>query len=141
MIGLDTNIIVRYLAQDDKVQAALATRLIEGSLTPENPGFVSVVVLAEIVWVLESCYGTSRIEIGQVLERMLRVKQLRFQDPDTAWQALRAFRDGKSDFADCLVERIGHAWKCEHTLTFDQAAARGAGMRLLARTALPGRDP
>ena len=133
MIGLDTNVIVRYLAQDDRAQSALATKLIEGTLTAEEPGFVSVVVLAEIVWVLESCYGVSRREIGELVERMLRVKQLRFQDADSAWQALRAFRAGKSDFADCLIERIGHARECDHTLTFDKLAANGAGMRLLAR--------
>lgn len=133
MIGLDTNVIVRYLAQDDRVQSMLATRLIEGSLTAEKPGFVSIVVLAEIVWVLEACYDTSRSEISALLERMFRVKQLRIQHAETAWQALRAFRSSKSDFADCLIERIGHACECEHTLTFDKLAASGTGMRLLAR--------
>jgi predicted nucleic-acid-binding protein len=133
VIGLDTNVLVRYLAQDDRAQAGLATRLIEGSLTADNPGFVSVVVLAELVWVLESCYETSRSEIASLLERMLRVKQLQFQDADAAWQALRVFREGKSDYADCLIERIGNARQCEQTVTFDQAAARGAGMRLLGR--------
>lgn len=59
--------------------------------------------------------------------------QQALQDADTAWQALRKFRSSKSDFADCLIERIGHAWECEHTLTFDHAAARGTGMQLLAR--------
>lgn len=131
MIGLDTNVLVRYLAQDDRAQAAMAARLIEGSLTPEVPGFVSLVVLAELAWVLEDCYAMTRVEIGQLIERLLRVKQLKFQDTDVTWQALRSFRAGKSDFADCLIERIGHAWRCEETVTFDKAAARGAGMRLL----------
>ena len=132
MIGLDTNVVVRYLAQDDRGQAAIATRLIEGSLTPDRPGFVSLVVLAEIAWVLEDCYELSRKEISALVERLLRVRQLKIQDADTAWQALRAFRVGNSDFADCLIARIGAACDCERTVTFDKAAARGAGMDLLA---------
>lgn len=133
MIGLDTNVLVRYLAQDDRVQSRLASELIEGSLSVDKPGFVAVVTLAEVVWVMESCYGASRAEVGDIIERMLRVRQLRFQDSDVAWQALRAFRAGKADFADCLIERLGHAEGCERTVTFDQVAARGAGMQILGR--------
>lgn len=133
MIGLDTNVLVRYLTQDHPAQARLATVLLEETLTVEEPGFVSLVVLAELAWVLESCYDTSRTEIAGILERLLRVRQLKIQDVDTAWQALRTYRAGKCDFADCLIERIGGAWDCVHTATFDRAAARGAGMHLLAR--------
>ncbi len=133
MIGLDTNILVRYLTQDHPVQARLATHLLEETLTSEEPGFVSLIVLVEVVWVLESCYDTSRAEIAGILERLLRVRQLRIQDAETAWQALRAFRSAPGDFADCLIERIGHAGACSHTVTFDRAATRGAGMRLLER--------
>lgn len=133
MIGLDTNVLVRYLAQDDRVQSRLAGELIEGALSADKPGFVSVVTLAEVAWVMEACYGASRGEVGDIIERMLRVRQLRFQEPDVAWQALRAFRAGKADFADCLIERLGHSAGCERTVTFDQAAAKGAGMHMLGR--------
>jgi predicted nucleic-acid-binding protein len=92
VIGLDTNVIVRYLAQDDRAQAALATRLIEAALTPEKPGFVSLIVLAELAWVLEDCYELDRKEISMLIESLLRVKQLKVQDADTAWQALRLYR-------------------------------------------------
>ncbi len=132
MIGLDTNVIVRYLAQDDRGQSAVASRLIEGSLTPDNPGFISLVVLAEISWVLADCYDLSRQDIGALIERLLRVRQLKVENADTAWQALRAFRGGNSDFADCLIARIGAACDCDRTVTFDKAAARGAGMEFLA---------
>lgn len=131
MIGLDTNVLVRYLAQDDKSQSASASRLIERELTPEDPGFVSLVALVETVWVLESCYGCSRADITVILERLLRVKQLRIQDAETAWRALRQFISGKADFSDCLIERLGHAHGCLHTATFDKAAARFAGMKLI----------
>lgn len=131
MIGLDANVLVRYLAQDDKNQSALASRLIERELTPENPGFVSLIVLVETVWVLESCYGSSRADIAAVLERLLRVKRLKIQDAETAWRALRQFVAGKADFSDCLIERFGYAHDCSHTATFDKNAAKFAGMQLL----------
>jgi predicted nucleic-acid-binding protein len=131
MIGLDTNVLVRYLAQDDREQSRQATKLVEGTLTAEDPGWVSLIVLVEVVWVMESCYDATRQEVAALLETMLRVKQLRFQEADAAWQALRVFRAGKGDFADCLIERVGYLHGCDRTLTFDRAAAGGAGMALL----------
>ena len=77
MIGLDTNVLVRYLTQDDKAQAAAATRFIEKTLTPETPGFISLVALVEVVWVLETCYHCTRQDIAAIIERLLR--QLRCQ--------------------------------------------------------------
>jgi predicted nucleic-acid-binding protein len=133
MIGLDTNILVRYLAQDDPKQSALANSLIEETLTAESPGFVSTVALIELVWVLESGYDRDRAQISSVLELLLRAKPLVVEHADVAWQATRAFAAGKADFADCLIERSGHANTCDHTLTFDRTAANSAGMRLLGQ--------
>ena len=131
MIGLDTNILVRYLTQDDLAQAALANRLIEETLSAERQGFISTVVLVELVWVLESGYGCGRAAVSSVLERILRAKSLIVEHADVAWQAARSFTAGKADFADCMIERASNANGCEHTLTFDRVAARAAGMRLL----------
>ncbi len=131
MIGLDTNVLVRYIAQDDTKQSPLATRLIE-SLTPDARGYVSLVSLVELVWVLSDCYSMSREELGLTLESLLRTKELVVAHADTAWQALRLYKAGKADFADCLIERLGSADGCEHTATFDRDAARYCGMRLLA---------
>lgn len=132
MIGLDTNVLVRYLAQDDKAQSALATKLIEQMLTVSKPGFISVVSLVEMVWVLEGCYSSTKDEVVDIVERLLRVKQLLVQDAEVVWQAVRMFRNGKADFADCLIERAGGAHGCNHTVTFDKAAVKAAGMVLLA---------
>ena len=132
MIGLDTNVLVRYLAQDDKVQSALAAKLVETTLSASNPGFIPAVSLVEVVWVLEECYGSTRKEIADIVERLLRVKQLRVQDADIVWLAVRLFRNGKADFADCLIERECHAQGCDCTVTFDKAAVKATGMRLLA---------
>ena len=131
MIGLDTNVLVRYLAQDDKTQSAQATRLLEGSLSQDEPGFVSTVVLAELVWVLESNYRLDREQIANLLDALLRTQQLKFQERDSANQALRDFRTGKADYVDCLIQRLGASAGCSHTATFDRAASRLEGMRLL----------
>jgi predicted nucleic-acid-binding protein len=133
VIGLDTNILVRYLTQDEPKQAALANVLIEETLTAESPGFVSTVALVELVWVLESGYSCARAQIVAILERLLRAKPIVVERADVAWQAARLFATGNADFADCLIERAGHANACDHTLTFDRLAVKGAGMRLLDR--------
>jgi len=131
VIGLDTNVLVRYLTQDEPKQARIANRLIEEKLSPDLPGFVSQIALVELVWVLESGYGCNRVEVASILERILRSKSLVVQHGDVAWRALRIFATGSADFADCIIERTGHANECDHTVTFDRAASRSAGMRLL----------
>ena len=130
MIGLDTNVLVRYAAQDDAVQSPKAAELIE-SLTSENPGFVSHVVLVELAWVLGRCYTTERAAIAQFLEQLIRTKEIIIEAADVAWRAVRAYRDGTGDFPDLLIERIAAAAGCEHTATFDSGAAKKAGMRLI----------
>jgi predicted nucleic-acid-binding protein len=129
MIGLDTNVVVRYLTQDDPVQTLAAMRVMD-SLSPDWPGFLSQVVIVELVWVLEVSYRSKKEEIEQVLETLLRSKELVVERAEIVWQALRKFGAGNADFADCLIERIGHAAECEYTVTFDRKAA-GAGMKLL----------
>ena len=131
MIGIDTNVLVRYIAQDDAVQSARATKLLEKECSPATPGFVGLVVLLELVWVSESCYGASRGEVANIVRRILSIRQLVVQEAETAWKALRLFESSKADFADCLVERMATAAGCTTVMTFDKAAAR-AGMTLLA---------
>jgi len=130
MTGLDTNILVRYLTEDDPVQTIAAGRVMD-SFSSDSPGFISLIVLAELVWVLESFYRFTRKEIERVLETLLRSEELVLERAEIVSQALRMFRGSRADFADCLIERCGHAADCEHTVTFDQKAAAGAGMRLL----------
>lgn len=130
MIGIDTNVLVRYIAQDDAVQSPLATSFIERQCTLSAPGFVGLVVLAEVVWVSESCYGATRREVAEIVRRILSIKQLVVQNTESAWQALRLFESGKAEFADCLIERCANAAGCEKTHTFDKQAAK-SGMVLL----------
>ncbi len=130
MIGLDTNVLVRYVAQDDPKQSPRATRLIE-SLTADAPGYVGTVSVVELVWVLTGCYQSTRAEICEVLETLLRTKEIVVAQADIVWKAVRLFRDGSADFADCLIERSANEAGCSHTATFDRDAAKSCGMQLI----------
>ena len=130
MIGLDTNILVRFIAQDHHAQTAAATRLID-SLSPDVPGYLSLVVLAELIWVLQFSYRFDKPEIEKVIERLVRSKELVLEKKETVSQALTRFRVNRADFADCLIEGCGRGAGCEYVLTFDKHAA-AAGMKLLA---------
>lgn len=130
MIGLDTNILVRYIAQDDARQSPKATRLIE-SLTVDEPGYVSIVSVIELVWVLSGCYSLSRTEIAGVIEILLRTKEIVVAHADTVWKAVRLFKEGKADFADCLIERSANEAGCGYTVTFDRDAAKYCGMKII----------
>lgn len=130
MIGLDTNVLVRYIMQDDPKQSPKAAELIE-SLDGDNPGFVTVVSVLEIYWVLTSCYDLSNEQVKQALGALLRTKQILVDRADQVLRALRVFGDGKADFADCLIERMAAGAGCTRTMTFDVGAAKHAGMSML----------
>ncbi|HIE4197005.1 MULTISPECIES: PIN domain-containing protein [Burkholderia] len=130
MIGLDTNVLVRYFAQDDEIQSKKATALME-SLSPERPGYVSQVALIEVVWVLGRCYGVEREQMKDIVESMIGTRELVVESADTVRKALRVLASSKADFADCLIERSGHVAECEYTATFDVSASKVAGMQLI----------
>lgn len=131
MIGLDTNVLVRYLAQDDKAQSAVATRLIERRLSQDAPGFISLVTLCELAWVLAECYAADRRRIHDVIERLLATRQLRIERADLAWRALRSWMAGAADFSDALISEVVLDHGGEKTVTFDRRAAKLSGMTLL----------
>ncbi len=130
MIGLDTNVLVRYIMQDEAKQAAKATKLIEG-LTAKEPGFIAIVSVVELVWVLSSFYGKDKAQIVQALDVILRSKQLVVDQAEHVVRALRAYAAGNADFADCLIERTAVAAGSIRTMTFDLAASKTAGMTLI----------
>ena len=131
MIGLDTNVLVRYIMQDDPGQSPKATRLIE-SLDSDKPGYITLISVVELYWVLTSCYDLTGQHVAQALELILRSKQLMVERADQVVRALRVFAQGKADLADCLIERSAAGAGCVDTLTFDVAASKHAGMKLLA---------
>lgn len=130
MIGLDTNVLVRYLAQDDPVQTPLATELFE-SLTAEVPGYISQVVLVETVWVLASCYAADEERIAEVVETLLHVEMLVIEEADIAWRALRQFKQAGGDFADALIAALAGRADCKTVYSFDRGAAKRFDMTLL----------
>lgn len=127
MIGLDTNVLVRYIMQDDPLQSPKANLLIE-ALSVEAPGFIATVSVIELVWVLTSCYSLNRDQLAQALAALLRTKQFVVQQADQVLRALRVFEGGKADFADCLIACSAAYAGCSQTLTFDAGAIQYAGM-------------
>lgn len=130
MIGLDTNVIVRYIMRDDDLQTRAADALID-SFTPADPGYLSHVALAELWWVLASAYRQDRQHIARLINQLLLTDTLVVPAPDLVHQALRAVTTG-ADFADALIAATGAADGCGHTMTFDAKAAARAGMTRLA---------
>ena len=130
MIGLDTNVLVRYIMQDDAKQSPKANRLIE-SLSADNPGFISIVSVIELFWVLTSCYQLSHVQVTQALETMLRTKSFVIERPGQVARALSMFKGGKTDLADCLIHFSAVDAGCTDTMTFDVSAAKHAGMTLV----------
>jgi predicted nucleic-acid-binding protein len=131
VIGLDTNILVRYLAQDDPVQAPKATELIEERLTEENPGFVSVVAMVETAWVLDRAYGLANHEIAAAIERTLQADVLVVENEQEVFAAMIALREGHGSFADALIGGLGRRAGCTRTLTFDRKASQLPGFEFL----------
>lgn len=127
MIGLDTNVLVRYLVQDDPVQSRKASQLITRECTREEPGFINRIVLCELVWVLESAYGYSKDTIAGVVEKVLRTTQFQIEDVQAAWTAFRLYQKGKADFADCLLSAVNRNHGCKRTVTLDQRAGKLEG--------------
>jgi len=125
VIGLDTNILVRYIVQDHAEQSLAATRLIETRCTQESTGFVSIIVLLELVWVLAAAYEYDKPVIASVIDQVLRTTEFTVEDGGLVWLALRDFKSGSADFADCLIAHRNHSSGCETTFTFDRNAAKG----------------
>ena len=132
MIALDTNVLVRYIVQDQPAQAAAAARLIERECTEEAPGFVNLIVLCELVWVLGRGYRYSKKVIVSVLRQLLCSSELRIERSELAWKATRELEKGGADFSDYLIGYLNSDQQAEPTWTFDRAAAAAPGFRLLA---------
>ncbi len=130
MIGLDSTVLVRYLTQDDPAQSARATRLIERQLTERRQGFISLIVLVELWWVLKRLYRATAIELRQTLQDLLDTRQFAFEQRDAVIRALKKLDAGADDIADTLIVEAALAGACERIVTFDKRAVK-AGMVLL----------
>lgn len=131
MIGLDTNILVRFLTRDDPAQAAAVDRLFAG-LTEDAPGFVSREVAVELVWVLERAYRLPRPEVARALDALLEARELVIEQTDRVAQAAERYRRGGAGFSDQMILLAGRDAGCEATVTLDARAAMAPEGRLLA---------
>lgn len=131
MIGLDTNILVRYLTEDDPAQYAKTAAFIDDATDRGEHFLVNTAVLCELVWVLETAYDYSREEIARALEQIFATAQFEVERLDEARQALGDFRSTKADFTDALIGRINHSLGAGHTVTFDRNLKALETFRLL----------
>jgi predicted nucleic-acid-binding protein len=131
MIGIDTNVIVRLIVNDDERQSRAAERFIREHGGSGDPCYVSNVTLIETVWVLETVYGYDRSMVADALAGILEAEQLEFDSPIDVAAAVDDFRQGRTEFADCLIGRINLLAGCAHTVTFDRKAAKLKGFELL----------
>ena len=130
MIGLDTNVLVRYLTQDDPIQSLKATEIIDRRLTEGNPGFVSIVAMVETVWVLDHAYNLAAHEIAAAVEGMLQADVLVVEYEQEVFTAMIALKEGQGSFADAIIAALGAKAGCSCTLTFDHKALRLPGFEL-----------
>jgi len=126
MIGIDTNLLVRLAMQDNPVQCAKVDLFLCG-LSRENAGFISLVTLIETVWVLGNRYRRRKPDVMRFLEELLNAPELTLEKELAVSEALTRFRGSSAEFADCLIERLGHHAGCLHTVTFDEGASKSAG--------------
>lgn len=133
MIGLDTNIMVRYLVKDDPVQAKKASSFMRSHARKGEMFFLNSIVFCELVWVLETAYDYGRREIADALEKLLLTAQFEFEDKDSLWAALAEYKArSKGDFSDYLISRKNHKSGCNHTATFDRDLKDAPGFQWLA---------
>jgi predicted nucleic-acid-binding protein len=130
MIGVDTNVLVRYLVQDDPAQTGLAKRFLETELSDRQPGFVSLVVLVETLWVLRSIYALTPVELVETVRDLLEIGQLHVEQRTAVMRALTRIGQRNADLVDALVAEIAVEAGCTRTVTFDRAAMK-LGMELL----------
>jgi len=126
MIGLDTNVVVRYIMRDDPEQTALADAVMSG-LTAREPGYLSLVVLVELWWVLGRSYRRSTAERERLFAELVRTDELKIESHAIVESALGRVAEG-ADFADALISEVGAQAGCRTCVTFDEMAAKNTGM-------------
>ena len=131
MRGIDTNILVRYLLQDDAIQGQKASEFIEQIVADGEPCFINNIVLCELIWVLESAYNYRKTEIAAVIENLLMTTLFEFDNRDAIWWSLHKYRTTKADFSDCLIGRQNQERGCMETVSFDKGVKGVEGFRVL----------
>lgn len=124
MLGIDTNVLVRFLVRDDETQFEKARRLIKREVGAEEDVFVSLLVLMEAEWVLRSRYGLQKTEIMEAISGLLDAAEVRFEDEPAIEETLFTWKDSVADFADCLIGAHNRRLRCRATATFGARAVK-----------------
>ena len=124
MIGIDTNVLVRFIVQDEPKQSQIASRLIENILSAENKGFISSIVLCEVVWVLKRLYRQPKDRLLLVVKTILEAEVFEVEHRDCAWRAYYDFDEGLADFSDYYLAQINKTHGASFTVTFDEKAQK-----------------
>jgi predicted nucleic-acid-binding protein len=130
VIGIDTNVLVRYFIEDDPAQSRLTDSFFQ-SLSSAEPGWVSQATVLEFAWIMKSVRRLDRKTIAVTMDKLTMIDSIVVERADIVDEALQRYRNGKAEFADCLIAASGRAAGCSKTVTFDKLAARDAGMELL----------
>jgi predicted nucleic-acid-binding protein len=130
VIGVDTNVLVRYVTQDDPIHSALANRVL-AQFSADFPMFVSLVALVEAVWVLRRSYRIDEVTVTNFVDSLLAAPEVVVQAPDVVRRALTLSREHTTSFSDAVIAMLGIDADCDETLTFDKRASELPGMRLL----------
>jgi predicted nucleic-acid-binding protein len=131
MKALDTNVLIRFLVQDEPVQGRKAAAYIESAASAGEQILISNIVLCETVWVLDSAYGFAKEEIQSAVEKLLQTATFAFETKDVVEAAFHDYRKTSVDFADCLIGRVNSSLGCEPTATFDTALRKLVEFELL----------
>ncbi|AYD01946.1 type II toxin-antitoxin system VapC family toxin [Neorhizobium sp. NCHU2750] len=134
MIGIDTNVLVRFILDDDPVWSPAAAKFMTESVGPENIGYVNILTLAELVWALKRNADLDRLKLADMIEALISTDNLMFGDLDIVRSALQLFRTGNADFADYMIAELNRANGAAPTVTIDKRAARNEAFLQL----LPG---
>ncbi len=131
MIGLDTNVLVRYLTQDDQAQARKVDVVIAESVARGERCVIDPIVLCELIWVLRDAYRTSKADLVKTLDQILATQQFQITEKDRVREACEAYRVGRADFADYLIGTSNRDAGCSETATFDRRLRGASAFRVL----------
>lgn len=132
MIGLDTNVLIRYIVQDDEKQAKLASDVIENQCSIQNPAFINEITLCEVIWVLKRAYHYDKSVILMILEQLLSTDEIYISSHTEAWQAYLDYQNGNADFSDYFIAQINKKFGCYFTFSFDKKACQHENFKLLS---------
>jgi predicted nucleic-acid-binding protein len=133
MIGLDSNVLIRYIVQDDPGQSEMVNDYIDKNISVIKSAYINQIILCEIVWVLKRAYGYNKDIIITVISKILQTKEFVVENSELVLQAVKEYQKGPADFSDYLIAARNRDADCKYTITLDKAAAKSKYFKLLTR--------